>query len=114
LVLNHFLTPEDNKAIVYELSTLATLEPRFGGKMFVSEVDARRITHRNAQDRKDLKSRRKIVFTPPRQGIEGNMSPNLATLREDIVSLLEISKSRDFALHRVFLKNIDFLIPVSQ
>src|SRR6185437_15701113 len=37
LVLNHLLTPEDNNAIVHELSTLATLEPRFGGKMFVSE-----------------------------------------------------------------------------
>ncbi len=114
LVLNHFLTPEDNKAIVFELSTLATLEPRFGGKMFVSERDAKRIAHRHAQDRKDLKSRRRIIFAPPRLGIEGNMSPDLATLRGDIISLLEISKSRNFSFHRVLFKCLDLLIPTSQ
>lgn len=111
LVLNHFLTPEDNKAIVHELSTLATLEPRFGGKMFVSEQDARRVTHRHAQDRKDLKQRHKIVFTPNREGIEGNKSPDMPTLRDDIALMLEISKARNFEFERVLLKNLDLLIP---
>ena len=111
LVLNHFLTPDDNKAIVHELSTLATLEPRFGGKMFVSEQDARRITHRHAQDRKDLKQRHRIVFTPNREGIEGNKSPDMATLRDDIALMLEISKARNFEFERVLLKNLGLLIP---
>jgi len=111
LVLNHFLTPSDNKAIVHELSTLATLEPRFGGKMFVSEQDARRVTHRHAQDRKDLRQRHRIVFTPNREGIEGNRSPDMATLRDDIGLMLEISKARNFEFERVLLKNLGLLIP---
>jgi hypothetical protein len=111
LVLNHFLTPSDNKAIVHELSTLATLEPRFGGKMFVSEQDARRVTHRHAQDRKDLRQRHRIVFTPNREGIEGNKSPDMATLRDDIGLMLEISKARNFEFERVLLKNLGLLIP---
>ena len=111
LVLNHLLTPADNKAIVHELSTLATLEPRFGGKMFVSEQDARRVTHRHAQDRKDLKQRHRIVFTPVREGIAGNRSPEMATLRDDISLMLEISRARSFNFERVLLKNLDLLIP---
>lgn len=111
LVLNHLLTPEDNNAIVHELSTLATLEPRFGGKMFVSERDAKRVTHRHAQDRKGLKRQHRIVFTPVREGIEGNRSPDTATLRDDIALMLEMSKARDFAFEHVLLKNLDLLVP---
>jgi hypothetical protein len=115
LLLNHLLTEEENAAIIYELSTLATLDARFGGKMFVSERDARRVAHRHAQDRKELKRRCRIVFTPPRDGIEGNRSPDLPMLGDDIANLLDVAKSRNFAFHDIFLKCRDLLSPtVSQ
>jgi hypothetical protein len=111
LLLNHLLTPQQNAAIVYELSTLATLDKRFGGKMFVSERDAKRLAHRHRQDRKDLKEHYRIVLTPPRDGIEGNKSPDLTILREDIAYLLDASKARQFAFHDIFFKCRDMLSP---
>jgi hypothetical protein len=111
LLLNHLLSPEQNAALVYELSTLATLDRRFGGKMFVSERDARRVAHRHRQDRKDLKERCRIVLSPPREGIEGNRSPDLETLGEDIAFLLDASRARQFAFHDIFLKCRDLLMP---
>jgi hypothetical protein len=111
LILNHVLTAEENSQIVEELSTLARLESRFEGKFLVTEREATRIAHRNAQDRKHLKQHHGIAFKVPRTGIQGRPVPDLAALSDDIALMLRLSKERGFALYDIFKRKMDVLCP---
>jgi len=111
LVLNHMLTPEENESVVEELSALANLDERFGGKLPVSEREARRITRTFADDRKRLKKEFGIAFTPPRDGQAGHPVPDLATLQDDVQRILSASKDRGFSLYGILKEKRALLFP---
>jgi hypothetical protein len=109
LVLNHLLTVEESLRIVEELSTLATLDKRFTGKIQISEQDAKRLAHRFGEDRKQLKQDFGIAFKPPREGVQGNPVPDLEKLRDDVAFLLDAAKSRGFAFYDIFMRKRDMM-----
>ena len=111
LLLNHLLTDEENAKIVEELTTLARLEPRFEGRFFVSESEARKIAFRNREDRRHLKELYGIQFKVPKLGIEGHHVPELRTLKEDLVRILDLSKARNFALYEIARSKLRLLLP---
>jgi hypothetical protein len=111
LVLNHVLTSEENRLIVEELSALAVLDKRFHGHFQISEQDANRIAHRFGPDRKKLKEEYGIVFVPPRNGVKGNVVPDMDLLKDDIAFLLNGAKLRGFGFYDIFLAKRAILFP---
>jgi hypothetical protein len=111
LVLNHFLTMEESQAIIEELGALAVMDKRFTGKMRVSELDAKRLVHRYREDRKQLRESFGIMLKPPREGLDGNAAPDMATLRDDVAFFLSTAKARNFRFHDTFSRNRDLFFP---
>jgi hypothetical protein len=114
LVLNHLLTVEESLSIVEELSSLATLDKRFTGKILIPERDARRLAHRFGDDRKQLREKFGIGFKPPREGVQGNPVPAFDTLHDDIERLLDAAKARGFAFYDIFMKKRDLMFAFSR
>jgi hypothetical protein len=112
LVLNHFLTMPESHAIIDELSALAVLDKRFTGRMRVSELDAKRIVHRYRDDRQQLREKFGIGFKIPREGMDGNAVPDMATLKDDVTFLLNAAKSHGFTFYETFSQKRDFLFPL--
>ena len=111
LVLNHFLTPEENSAIVEELSALARLDERFGGKFEIAEREVRRIARRFGEDRRYLAEECGLRFGISRDAIAGHSVPDQATLRDDVGLIFGLAKKRGFALHEIALAKSDLLFP---
>lgn len=109
LFMNHFLTPDENTQIVEELSTLSQLAPNFSGKFQIDKDEAARVAHLTAHDRRRLKDEFGIRFKPPREGVSGNRSPDLARLSEDLAVLFAAAKKRDMACYRIFRDKVDLL-----
>lgn len=109
LVLNHLLTVDESLGIVEELSSLATLDKRFTGKISIPERDAKRLAHRFGEDRKQLREKFGIGFKPPREGVRGNLVPDFDTLRDDVGFLLDTAKMRGFAFYDIFVKKRDLM-----
>lgn len=114
LVLNHLLTVQESLSIVEELSSLATLDKRFTGKISIAEQDANRLAHRFGADRKQLREKFGIGFKPQREGVQGNPVPDFATLHDDIGLLLDTAKSREFVFYDIFVKKRDLMFSVSR
>jgi hypothetical protein len=111
LVLNHLLTVEESLSIVEELSTLATLDARFSGRIRIAEQDAKRLAHRFGEDRRQLKQEAGVVFKPPKDGVAGNPVPDLSTLQADMAFLLAAARERGFAFHDIVMRKRDLIFP---
>jgi len=111
LVLNHFLTGEESRRVIEELSALAGIDKRFTGSIQMAAQEAGRLAHRYREDRQQLREQFGIGFKPPREGQAGNPVPDLARLKDDIALFLDESKKRGFAFHELFLQKRAFLFP---
>jgi hypothetical protein len=111
LVLNHLLTVDESLRIVEELSSLATLDKRFSGKIRIAEQDTKRLAHRFGEDRKNLKQNFGVAFRPPRGGVEGNPVPNLPALHDDVTLLLNSAQARGFAFYDIFMQKREMMFP---
>jgi len=112
LVLNHFLTGEESRRIIEELSALSNIDARFTGRIQMDKQEAGKLVHRYREDREALRQQFGIAFKPPRDGQAGNAVPDLLTLKDDVALLLNEAKKRGFAFYDLFLQKREYLLPV--
>jgi hypothetical protein len=111
LVLNHFLSAEENQRCRDDWDRVSSLDERFSGRIFVSEDDVKRIARVHRADRAALHEEFGINFRPPPGALAGNAIPDLPRLQDDITRISDHAKSQGFALYEILESKRRLFLP---